>query len=119
LRPDDSMGAPVYLQYLVSLPLSITLLFAAHAWRSIDWSGLARVTAFTVALSFVMEALLALPRGWWGYKPAMMCGVDVAPGLPLEAVLVWLLAAVTTPIVYETVRGIGRRYTGMLKLGAS
>lgn len=109
LRPDDAGRAPVYLHYLVVLPLALTLLFAARGGRFLDRAGLARITAFTVALSIVMEALLAIPRGWWGYNPAMMCGVDVAPGLPLEAVLVWLLAAVATPTVFETFRGCGTR----------
>jgi len=119
LRPDDSAGAPVYLQYLVCLPLAVTLLFAERARRSIDWTGLARITTFTVALSFVLEALLALPRGWWGYNPAMMCGINVTPGLPLEAVLVWLLAAVVTPIVFEAVRGAGAVQSDSFKLVAA
>jgi hypothetical protein len=109
LRPDESVSAPVYLYYLVALPLALTILFAARVRRFIDRTGLARITAFTVTLSIVMEALLALPRGWWGYNQALMCGVDVAPGLPLEAVLVWFLAAVATPTVFETFRGTGTR----------
>jgi hypothetical protein len=107
LRPNESVDAPVYLYYLVSLPVVLTLLCAARAWRTIHWPGLARITAFTFALSFVLEGMLALPRGWWGYNPSMMCGLDVTPGLPIEAVLVWWLAAVATCTVFEVLCGGG------------
>jgi hypothetical protein len=105
LRPDAGIGTPVYLQYLVVLPLALTMAFARRACRSLDRAGFACCAGFTIALSFVMEALLALPRGWWGYNPAMMCGIDLMPGLPIEAVLVWVLSATATPIVFETIRG--------------
>lgn len=107
LRPADSAGAPVYLHYLVSLPLLVTLVCAARGRRSLDRRALARITAFAVSLSVVWEAFLAIPRGWWGYNPIMMCGLDVRPGLPVEAVLVWLLAPVATAVVFEAFRASG------------
>ena len=43
-------------------------------------------------ISLLWEVTLAIPYGWWDYRPGAMMGLAIAAwrGLPVEAVCVWL-----------------------------
>jgi hypothetical protein len=49
---------------------------------------------------------LAIPFGWWGYRPEAMVGIHIGAwsGLPIEAVGVWLSVSFTTVIIYEVIK---------------
>ncbi len=99
---------PTYLVYLLVVPATVTVALLPGVFHRIDWRAYT-LTAGTIAcLSFLWEAVLAIPNGWWGYRPEAMIGLFVAPQLPVEAVAVWLLAPLTSVVVLETLR---RRYT--------
>lgn len=96
-------GAPSYWIYLTVVPLPVTLVLWPLVRARLNLRALLLVMAVLVPASFVWEAVLAVPRGWWGYQAASMLGVRLF-GLPLEAVVVWLLAPVTTAVVFEFFR---------------
>jgi hypothetical protein len=49
---------------------------------------------------------LAVPYGWWGYRPQTMLGLFIGAwtGLPVEAVCVWFAVTYTTVITYEVIK---------------
>ncbi len=97
---------PGYALYLLLVPgLWVALLWGQVRGR-LRWRALLWTTAILVVVSIVWEPLLALPRGWWGYNSQHMLGifVDEAARLPIEAVVVWLLAPVATAMTYEHIR---------------
>jgi hypothetical protein len=61
---------------------------------------------FTLLVSLLWEATLALPYGWWNYQHGAMIGVFIGAwsGLPIEAVLVWLAVTYGTVILFEVVK---------------
>ncbi|MCU0699408.1 MAG: lycopene cyclase domain-containing protein, partial [Myxococcaceae bacterium] len=96
-------AAPTYWTYLCAVPLPVTLWLWPRVRGRLNGPALLTTLGLLVATSFVWEAVLAVPRGWWGYQPASMLGPRLW-GLPLEAVAVWLLAPVTTAVVFEALR---------------
>jgi hypothetical protein len=52
------------------------------------------------------EATLALPYGWWEYRPGSMLGLHIGAWsrLPIEAVFVWFAVTFTTVITYEVIK---------------
>jgi hypothetical protein len=59
--------------------------------------------ASLLGVSLLWEVTLALPYGWWGYRPEQMIGIAIRPwfDLPIEAWLLWPLACWTNILVYE------------------
>ena len=58
----------------------------------VNWRAFAITTLYVILTSLVWEVLLALPRHWWGYKPAGMIGLwvhsfstDAEWALPIES----------------------------------
>lgn len=94
---------PAYWVYLVAVPLPVTLLVWPAVRERLNGWALAITLAVLVPASFVWEALLAVPRGWWGYQHDVMIGAN-AFGLPIEAVAVWVLAPITTAALFEFMR---------------
>jgi len=95
--------APAYWTWLCLVPLPVTLLVWPRLGGAINRRALAVTMALILATSFVWEAVLAVPRGWWGYASQAMLGPTLF-GVPIEAVVVWLLAPVTTVALFETLR---------------
>lgn len=104
---------PAYLTYLLLVPLPVALWLWPCVRSAVNWPALALVTAALLALSVVWEVSLAIPQGWWGYNADAMVGLHLRAwhGLPVEAVLVWVLTPITTIFVFEAARGVvaGRR----------
>lgn len=96
-------SVPSYWIYLAAVPLPVTLVLWPLVRARLNLRALAVVMVVLVPTSFVWESVLAVPRGWWGYQAESMLGVRLF-GLPAEAVVVWLLAPVTTAVVFEFFR---------------
>lgn len=90
---DLAPGFPGYLCFLVlAIWLPTQLLFRSVGAR-VNAPACVTTLLLMVFVGHVWEEL-ALPRGWWSYRPAQMLGIFIGPwsGLPLEAVLLWGLA---------------------------
>lgn len=100
-------GTPSYWSYLSLVPLPVTLVGWPLVRGRLNVHAVVVTTAIVVLSSILWEAVLAVPRGWWGYQPGAMLGVHVL-GLPLEAAIVWVLAPITTAVCFELLRLKGR-----------
>jgi hypothetical protein len=72
----------------------------------INWPAFTLMLFYILGLSVLWEVSLALPGGWWNYQHPRMMGVRIErwSQLPLEAVLVWFLAAFATVVVFEAMK---------------
>jgi hypothetical protein len=106
LLAEDRDGFPLYFAYLTAVAVVPSASFYRSVRRFINWRAFSVTFFFTLLLSLMWEATLAIPYGWWGYNPRMMTGIflDGWSGLPLEAVVVWLTVTYTTVIVFEVVK---------------
>ena len=106
LLAEDREGFPLYFAYLTAVAVVPSAAFYPSVRRFINWRAFSVTFFFTLLLSLMWEATLAVPYGWWGYNPRMMTGIflDGWSGLPLEAVVVWLTVTYTTVIVFEVVK---------------
>ncbi|MGE3309934.1 MAG: hypothetical protein AB7O66_08185 [Limisphaerales bacterium] len=99
-------GFPWYLTYLTALSFVPSAGFFRTAGPFINWRAFAFTFFLILLISLLWEATLAIPYGWWGYRPAAMTGwfIRAWHGLPVEAVCVWLAVTFTTVIVYEVIK---------------
>jgi len=106
LVAEDREGFPLYFAYLAAAAVVPSASFYVSVRRFINWRAFSVTFFFTLLLSLMWEASLAVPYGWWGYNPRMMTGIflDGWTGLPLEAVVVWLMVTYATVIVFEVVK---------------
>ncbi len=103
IAPD---GIPGYLIFLVVLAVLPTLLFFRGVQARINWRAFALSFSVLVLVSIMWEATLGVPYGWWKYKPELMTGMYVGPwgNLPVEAILLWLVASWGAVVSYECFR---------------
>ena len=101
-----SDNIPGYLIFLVVLAVLPTVLFFRGVQARINWRALGFSFAVLVLISIMWEATLGVPYGWWNYKPELMTGIFVRPWsyLPIEAVLLWLVASWGAVVAYECFR---------------
>lgn len=99
-------GFPGYLVYLLALPFLVTTALYKVAAPYVNWRAFSFLLLFILADSLMWEVTLALPGGWWGYRKEQMVGLFIEPwhDLPVEAVLVWVMSALTTVITFEAAR---------------
>ena len=98
-------GFPWYFIYLTVI--SIVPSDGFFERPSLSSTGGRYFTFFLILLiSLLWEVTLAIPYGWWGYRPDAMMGLTIGAWreLPLEAVCVWLAVTFTTAIVYEVIK---------------
>jgi len=102
-KPDGFAGYFVFLMVLGFLP---TFLFLRAVAAFVNWRAFAAAYAALMLVSLVWEATLGVPYDWWNYKPQQMLGIQVNAwsGLPLEAVLLWLVIAWDCVIAFEIFR---------------
>jgi hypothetical protein len=102
-QPDGFAGYFVFLMVLGFLP---TFLFLRPIAAFVNWRAFAGAYASLMLVSLVWEATLGVPYDWWNYKHQQMLGIDVEAwsGLPLEAVLLWLVIAWDCVIAFEIFR---------------
>ncbi|MDP1915807.1 MAG: hypothetical protein Q8L14_06165 [Myxococcales bacterium] len=96
-------STPSYWTYLSLVPLPVTLLLWPVVRARLNMPALLVTMAVLFVSSLVWEAGLAVPRGWWGYQPDATLGRALF-GVPIEAVVVWVLAPVTTAVLFEALR---------------
>lgn len=94
---------PSYWTYLSLVPLPVTLLLWPVVRARLNVPALLVTMAVLFVSSLVWEAGLAVPRGWWGYQTDATLGRALF-GVPIEAVVVWVLAPVTTAVLFEALR---------------
>ena len=99
-------GFPGYLLFLLIVGVLPTILFYDAVEPVMDWSALSFTLVLLLPISLLWEGVLASPYQWWGYHPDMMVGisVDALSGLPVEAVLLWFVAAWAGVTIYEVCR---------------
>lgn len=100
------VGFPWYFTYLTiaSIVPSAGLFHTARPF--INGRAFSFTFLLILLISLLWEVTLAIPFGWWGYRPDAMVGItiDAWSGLPIEAVGVWLAVSFTTVITYEVIK---------------
>jgi Lycopene cyclase len=103
---NDSKGFPWYLIYLVCASLIPSAGFFHTAQRFINWRAFSFTFFLLLLISLLWEVTLALPYGWWGFRPSAMIGLRVGAwsSLPIEEPCVWMAVSFTTIITYEVIK---------------
>ena len=99
-------GFPWYFTYLAAAAIVPSAGFFRTARPFINWRAFSFTFFLILLISLLWEVTLALPYGWWDYRPAAMMGLPIGAwhGLPVEAVCVWLAVSFTTVIIYEVIK---------------
>jgi hypothetical protein len=99
-------GFPWYWVYLVCISLVPSTGFFHTAQHFINWRAFSFTFFVVLLISLLWEVTLALPYGWWEYRPGAMMGMHIAAwqDLPIEAPCVWMAVSFTTIIIYETIK---------------
>ena len=99
-------GFPWYWVYLNVSAFVPAAGFLRTAVPFVNWRAFSFGLFFLLLISLLWEVTLAIPYGWWGYRPAAMMGLHLTAwhGLPLEAVAVWISVSFTTVIIYEVIK---------------
>lgn len=102
----ESGGFPWYFVYLVCASLIPSAGFFHTAQRFINWRAFSFTFFLLLLISLLWEVTLALPYGWWEYRPRVLMGLQIGAwsGLPVEAVCVWFAVSFTTIITYEVIK---------------
>jgi hypothetical protein len=99
-------GFPGYFAFLVFGGLAPSSILFPAALPVVNWRALSLTLYVILLTSLMWEATLALPYGWWGYRPSQMMGVHITAwdSLPIEAVFVWIAVSYSAVMVYEVVK---------------
>jgi hypothetical protein len=104
--PGGHPGFPGYFVFLTLTALLPSSVLLPAARSVVNWRAFS-LTFFTILLtSLLWEATLGVPYGWWDYQKNHMVGVEITAwaGLPIEAVLVWIVVNYMTVLVYEILK---------------
>lgn len=107
-------GFPWYFTYLTLGALVPSTGFFHTARPFVNWRAFSFTFFLMLFISLLWEVTLALPYGWWGFRPRAMIGLNIGAwsGLPIEEPLVWMAVSYATVIVYEVIKiwlALGRR----------
>src|SRR6266700_1608431 len=99
-------GFPWYFIYLVCASIIPSAGFFPTAQPFIHWRAFRFTFFLLLLLSLLWEVTLALPYGWWEYRPRVLIGLHVGAwfDLPIEAACVWMAVSFTTVITYEVIK---------------
>ena len=99
-------GFPWYFIYLACASLIPSAGFFHTAQRFINWRAFSFTFFLLLLISLLWEVTLALPYGWWGFRPSAMIGLNVGAwsNLPIEEPCVWMAVTFTTIITYEVIK---------------
>jgi hypothetical protein len=99
-------GFPWYFIYLTVVAIVPSAGFFRTVLPFINWRAFSLTLFLILLLSLLWEVTLAIPYGWWGYRPATTLGLTVGAWwqLPIEAVGVWLAVSYATVITYEVIK---------------
>ena len=99
-------GFPWYFVYLVCAALIPSTGFFHTAQQFINWRAFSFTFFLLLLISLLWEVTLALPYGWWEYRPRVLIGLHIGAwfGLPIEAACLWMAVSFTTVITYEVIK---------------
>ena len=99
-------GFPWYFVYLVCASIIPSAGFFHTTQRFINWRAFSFTFFLLLLISLLWEVTLALPYGWWEYRPSILIGLHIEAwfGLPIEAACVWMAVSFTTIITYEVIK---------------
>jgi hypothetical protein len=99
-------GFPWYFTYLTLGALVPSAGFFHTARPFVNWRAFSFTFFLMLFISLLWEVTLALPYGWWGFRPEAMIGlrIDAWSGLPIEEPLIWMAVSYATVIVYEVIK---------------
>ena len=99
-------GFPWYFVYLVCAALIPSAGFFHTAQRFINWRAFSFTFFLLLLISLLWEVTLALPYGWWGYRPRVLIGLHIGAwfDLPIEATCLWMAVSFSTVITYEVIK---------------
>jgi hypothetical protein len=99
-------GFPWYFTYLTLGALVPSAGFFHTARPFVNWRAFSFTFFLMLFISLLWEVTLAVPYGWWGFRPEAMIGLDIGAwsGLPIEEPLVWMAVTYTTVVVYEVIK---------------
>lgn len=114
--PDAGL-IPLYYSFLIIVAVGPSIALFRSVVPYVNWRAFAVTSLYLILTSVIWEVVLALPRHWWGYKPAGMIGLwvgsltlDVDWSLPIEAAIVWIVTPFSVILTYETIKM--RQYVG-------
>lgn len=101
--PGHFPGYSIFLVLFALLPSSALLPAARPV---INWRALSLTMFLLLVTSLLWEVTLALPYGWWNFRPEQMLGIRITAWsfLPIEEVYVWIAVTYSSVIVYEIVK---------------
>jgi hypothetical protein len=99
-------GFPWYFVYLVCAALIPSAGFFHTAQQFINWRAFSFTFFLLLLISLLWEVTLALPYGWWEYRPRVLIGLHIGAwfDLPIEAACLWMAVSFTTVITYEVIK---------------
>ena len=99
-------GFPAYFTYLTSGALVPSTGFFHTVRPFVNWRAFSFTFFLMLFISLLWEVTLALPYGWWGFRPEAMIGISIGAwsGLPIEEPLVWMAVSYATVIIYEVIK---------------
>lgn len=102
---------PEYFTFLVLVALVPAMALFRSVVHLVNWRAFGVTALYLLMTSLIWEAILALPRHWWGYRPEAMTGVWVRTfawgdgwPLPIEAVMVWVCTPFSLVLTYEAIK---------------
>lgn len=101
-----SGGVPGYYCFLILIGIFPPLLLMRAVGNMINWRAFSFMYVSLLLISLIWEATLGVPYGWWQYKHEPMLGIFIGAwgDLPLEAIIMWLIAAWAVTLMYELFR---------------
>jgi hypothetical protein len=103
---DYREGFPLYFLFLLVAGVLPSMLLYRCARAFVNWRAFSITLLWVLLTSLLWEATLASPFGWWRYRAEWMMGLHIKAwsDLPIEAVVLWLVVAGTTILVFETIK---------------
>jgi hypothetical protein len=97
---------PGYFTFIVIFVAVPSLMIFRVGFRFINLPAFQFTVLTIVIIAMLWEVTLALPYGWWGYRPSQMIGLFIRPwsDLPIEAAMLWVAAAWSNVSTYELAR---------------
>ncbi|WP_263383619.1 hypothetical protein [Granulicella arctica] len=102
----DPTKFPGYFVFLVLCAFIPSTALLPTARPVINWRALSLTMFMMLVTSLLWEVTLALPYGWWNFRPQQMLGVRITAWslLPVEEIYVWIAVTYASVIVYEIIK---------------
>jgi hypothetical protein len=99
-------GFPGYFLALVVVALGPSMALFSSALPVVNWRAFGFTLVLMLLINLLLEATLAMPYGWWGFRDSQMIGIYITAWsrLPIEEVFVWCAFTYSTVLVYEIIR---------------